>query len=205
MASPFTEVVASGPKLLVRQIKEWTEILTGFETKNRYAVYGADGTTELAHIAEESGVAGRFFLAQSRACTLHVYDRGMREIGHIDKPFSFFLHEMTVVDEGRVIGTVARQLTPLPFVLRYFVVRDTHGVKAAEIHGAIWHPWTFNVRANGRTVAVIAKGWGGALREMFTTADTFGLELTARVSDDLKKLLLAATMLVDFCYFEDKK
>lgn len=201
--TPFTDVVASGSKLLVRQIKEWTEILTGFETKNRYGVYAADGVRELAFIAEESGVVGRFFLAQSRACTLHVYDGAKREIAQIDKPFTWYLHEMKVVEQGRTIGSVERQLG-IPVLRRHFIVRDAQGVTVAQIHGAIWRPWTFTVNVGGRDMAVISKGWGGALKELFTTADNFGLEFTGQISDDLRKLLLAATMLVDFCYFEDK-
>lgn len=198
----MNEIIQSGSRVLVRQIKEWGEILTGFETKNRYGVYADDGR-ELAYIGEESGFAGRFLLSpHMRPCTLHVYDAGRREIARIEKPFTLCLHEMQLVENGRTIGKVERQLAVLS---RRFVVTDARGTRMAEIVSPLLRVWTFHVLVNGREVARISKKWSGLGLEAFTDADTFGLEFKARLSDDLKKLLVAATMLVDFTHFETKR
>ena len=201
-ASALDEIVQAGSRVLVRQIKEWGEILTSFETKNRYGVYADDGR-EVAYIGEEGGFAGRFLLSpQMRPCTLHVYDAARREIARIEKPFTFYLHEVQLVESGRTIGKVERQLAVLS---RRFVVTDARGTRMAEIVSPLLRVWTFRVLVNGREVALISKKWSGLGLESFTDADTFGIEFKARLSDDLKKLLVAATMLVDFTHFEKKR
>ena len=46
---------------------------------------------------------------------------------------------------------------------------------------------------------------GGVMREMFTDADTFGVEFGPQMSPELRTLTLAATFLIDFLYFEDRE
>ena len=48
------ERLSSISSLVVRQQKEWGEILTGFETKNRYAISDESGS-RLYLAAEEAG------------------------------------------------------------------------------------------------------------------------------------------------------
>jgi hypothetical protein len=52
-------------------------------------------------------------------------------------------------------------------------------------------------------VGRITKQWSGLLREAFTDADTFGVQLGPGMDPRLRTLALAATFLIDFLYFED--
>ena len=62
---------------------------------------------------------------------------------------------------------------------------------------------TFRLMFQGQEVGKISKKWGGALREMFTDADTFGVECDTQVPAEIRKILLVATFLIDFTYFEN--
>ena len=55
----------------------------------------------------------------------------------------------------------------------------------------------------GEEVGKITKEWGGVLREAFTDADTFGVHYGPAMNPQLRSLVLAATFLIDFLYFED--
>ena len=50
----------------------------------------------------------------------------------------------------------------------------------------------------------ITKKWSGLLREAFTDADTFGVEMGPAMDPRLRPLMVAATFLIDFLYFEDR-
>ena len=62
---------------------------------------------------------------------------------------------------------------------------------------------TFRLMFQGQEVGRIKKQWGGLLREAFSDADTFGVECEPTVPVELRKILLVATFLIDFTYFEN--
>lgn len=75
-------------RLLIRQVKEWSEILIGYEARNRYEVQDETGRL-VARVAEEDAGLGRWlgrqFLGSCRRATLHVLDTGGGEIARIRK------------------------------------------------------------------------------------------------------------------------
>ena len=73
--------------LLVQQKKEWAEILTDIESKNRYAIVDPAGN-QLAMAAEESSFWGRFFLKASRSFTIHILSSQGQKILRLDKSFT---------------------------------------------------------------------------------------------------------------------
>jgi hypothetical protein len=65
---------------------------------------------------------------------------------------------------------------------------------------------TFRATRNGVEVAQIRKEWRGILAEAFTDADLFGIEYTIpSLPAAVKKLLFAATFLIDFTHFENNQ
>ena len=193
-------LVSDVKRLLIKQEKSWTEMLTSFETKNRYRVM-SEASVETGFIAEESSALARAFMPWARACKLHVFDASQRAIGLIDKPFRWFFQEMTVLDKGRRVGSVVRRFGILT---RRLDILDEKGHVILEIATPIWHPWTFPVTKSGRQVALIQKKWSGLGREMFSAADSFGIEFQEPMTNDTKAILVAATMLVDLIWFEKK-
>jgi uncharacterized protein YxjI len=196
-------VLARSTSLVIQQQKEWGEILTGWDSKNRYAI-GDGGTTPMLYAGEVSSGLGGFlargFLKNSRPFTIEVRDAMNQVQLVIRRPFTFFFSRIEITDAmGQRIGTVRQRFA---FFARRFTIEDAHGNDVATLHGPFFKPWTFRVLVNDAEVGVIRKKWSGLGREMFTAADTFGVELGPTMTPELRPLCLAATFLVDFVYFE---
>jgi uncharacterized protein YxjI len=194
------EEMAGTRALAVRQRKEWGEILTGFETRNRYGVYDADGR-ELYLAAEVSGsFLSRTFLGNWRPFEIQVLTPDGRGVLTIRRPFRWFLHEIDVsAADGRVLGSVKQRFA---WLRRRFTVRDGSGREIGHLHGPILHPWTFEIREADRVLGRIVKRWSGLGKEAFTDADNFAVEFPHIWDVDRKAVFLGAVFLIDFLYFE---
>jgi len=185
--------------LVVRQKKEWGEILTSFETRNKYVITDTDGT-ELLYAAESSGFLSRNFLRSSRPWTIEILDLQGQPVLHLRRPFKFIYHRVEVSDAGgQMLGTVERRW---PTLRRVFTVRDAAGNKLYELFGPILHPWTFRIHQSGQEVGRITKKWSGLMKEVFTKADNFGIALPPQADPTARAVLLGAVFLIDFMYFE---
>jgi uncharacterized protein YxjI len=198
------DIVGDRQQILVRQVKEWSEILVGFEARNRFEICSEAGET-LGYAAEEGrGVArilARNFLGKLRSCTIHVYDRGGTKVGRGEKLFRWYFHRMDVYDGSRKLGAIQRQLSVLH---RKFRVEGADGTELVRILSPFLRVWTFKVVIGGQEVARIRKRWGGVTREMFTDADTFAIEFTHPVlQQETRNILLVAVFLIDFVCFEN--
>ncbi len=198
--------VEKNSRLLVKQIKEWGEILVGFESRNRFEILDESGNT-LGHAAEEAGGFGamllRNFLGKCRAARIHIYDSQGEEVGLGDKPFRFYFHRMEIFSGGQKIGAVQRRFSILH---RKFTMEDEQGNEILEIISPLFRIWTFKLHQDGVEVGRISKRWAGLLKEAFTDADVFGIEFThANLPVQIRKLLLVAVFLIDFTCFEDNQ
>jgi uncharacterized protein YxjI len=197
-------------KLLVRQVKEWSEILLGYEARNHYEVLDEGGRV-VARVAEEGSGFGRWlgrqFLGRCRRATLHVMDPRGGELARIEKPFRWYFHQVELVEDGRPAGRIVRRFT---IFTDRFALLGADGRELISIERGFLNHFrfrgTFKVTMSGLEVARITKEWRGLLTEWFTDADLFGVEFLA---DDLdpavKSLLFAATFLIDFACFEQNQ
>lgn len=188
--------------LVVSQRKEWGEILTGFETRNKYVVSDAEGN-ELYMAAEHAGSAlARLFLKAYRPFEMSVLRRDGATVLRLSRPFRFIFHEISVFDAtGSLLGTVNKQFSLLR---KHYVVSDPAGQQQFELFGPIFRPWTFFIRQGGVEVGRISKKWSGMLKEAFTDADNFGVQFPGEWKPALKAVFLGAVFLIDFVHFEDK-
>jgi hypothetical protein len=197
-------------RLLVRQVKEWSEILLGYEARNRYEVRDETGDV-VARVAEEAaGLCrwiGRHFLGSCRRATLHVLDEEGGERARIEKPFRWYFHEVVLWEDDLTVGMVVRRFGLL---VDRFVILTSDGEELLSIERGFWDHFrlrgTFRATRNGVEVARIRKEWRGILAESFTDADLFGIEFTMpAIPSAAKKLLFAATFLIDFTCFENNQ
>jgi len=188
--------------LVVQQKKEWGEIVTGFETKNKYVVKSEDGR-ELYFAAEVGGsVLLRMFLKALRAFTMHIMDAGGGQVLRFERPFRFFFFKLDVYDaSGKLLGSVQRRFSLLR---RIYDVLDEAGQDIFQLFGPLLHPWTFYVRKDGADVGKITKRWSGLLKEAFTDADNFSVSFPMEAPVTHKAVLLGAVFLIDFAHFENK-
>ena len=196
------ERLSSISGLVVSQQKEWGEILTGFETKNRYAISDVSGS-RLYLAAEEAGsTLLRWFLKALRPFTIAVLTENGQVILRVIRPFRFYFHRADVVDsQGQTIGVIERRFSVLR---RIYSVLDSSGEEVFQLFGPILHPWTFQIKNDGIEYGKITKKWSGLLKEGFTDADNFGVMFPAEWDVKLKALFLGAVFLIDFVHFENK-
>jgi len=196
------ERLSSITGLMVSQQKEWGEILTGFETKNRYAILDMSGS-RLYLAAEEAGsTLLRWFLKAMRPFTIAVLTEDGQVVLRIKRPFRFYFHRAEVLDSrGQSLGVLERRFSVLR---RIYSVLDNSGHEIFQLFGPILHPWTFQIRNNGVEYGKITKKWSGLLKEGFTDADNFGVTFPAEWDVKLKALFLGAVFLIDFVHFENK-
>ena len=170
--------LASVETLVVSQKKEWGEILSGFETRNRYVILSEVGD-ELYFAAEEKGsLLLRLFLKAFRPFTIVVTRTDGNVVLRLERPFRFFFHKMDVRDaHGKLLGTVEREFS---VVRRLYRVFDATGNATCQLYGPLLRPWTFQIREQlggiERESGKISKKWSGALKEVFTAADNFAVQ-----------------------------
>src|SRR5688572_28096492 len=198
--------MSSRRRILVHQLKEWGEILVGFETRNRYEVKDEHGAL-IGYAAEEAGglgqALGRQVLGASRKATLVLLDEHGTEVARGAKPFTWFFHRIEVFAGATKLGAIRRRFSVLH---RRFTVETADGRELFTIDSPFLHVWTFKLLFRSQEVGVIKKQWGGVLREMFSDADVFGLEYEPMAEPDaLRPLLIFATLLVDMACFENNQ
>ena len=194
--------LSSTSSLVVSQRKEWGEILSGFETINKYVVLDESGR-QLYLAAEETGsTLARLFLKALRPFAIAVMTEDGQVILRVVRPFRFYFHRADIVDsQGQVLGTIQRRFSMLR---RIYSVLDGSGQEVFQLFGPILHPWTFTIRAGGDECGKITKKWSGLMKEGFTDADNFGVTFPAEWDVRAKAIFLGAVFLIDFVHFENK-
>ena len=201
-------VFAKPSRLSVRQKKRWLEMLTSFDARNTYVVYDETGMPVL-DVQEQGNGIGNFFkrmlLGTYRPFTSRVEDLvGQGPVLELRRKFRFFFHRLEVFDhQGSKLGAIERQWT---WFRRKFTVEGPTGEEVATLFGPFWRPWTFEIRLPGDEHAsgVVQKKWSGLLKEAFTEADNFWVELDRVEDPNLRALLFSATVLIDVVHFEKK-
>lgn len=194
--------LADADALVVHQTREWGEILSGFETKNRYVVSDPNGEP-LYYAGEEGGnPLLRMLLKAARPFTVAVLDVEGRRVLSVERPFRLLFHEATVRDaSGRRLGRIVWRFALLR---RRYAVEDAAGMERFSLHGPLLKPWTFLIREGDRERGCIRKRWSGLGKEMFTDADRFGLEFPREWPSEQKALFLGLVFFVDFRHFENR-
>ncbi len=191
--------------LKIQQCKEWGEILTGFETRNRYRIMDSWGN-QLFDAEEVSGsiftLLSRLMLNWLRPFTITIYSENGEELFSLKRPFRFYFHQVMICKpNGAILGKVTRRFTLLR---RNYSVTDKADRDVFSLIGPIFRPWTFLIHHNHNEAGKIVKKWSGLAKEAFTDADDFGIHFPKEISTEQKALLLGAVFLIDFVHFEMK-
>ena len=195
-----------GSAVTVRQQREWAEILVGWETRNRYEASDENGRLML-YIGEtgrgwENALLRNFW--PFRQVELECRTQGGTLALRLTRPWTFFFaHVKVYAWDGRQLGYIQQRFR---LFRRAFDLCTPAGVVMATLEGPAWKPWTFYIKQRGEEVATIRKQWSGLGTEMFTDSDNFGVEFKPGLTDArLRQMVLAATLMVDLCYFEKRE
>lgn len=85
-----------------------------------------------------------------------------------------------------------------------FLVYDTQDQQIAEVKGN-WKGFNFQfITPEGRVLGTVDKQWGGLMKEMFTSADTYHIKLAPDLGTNpaMAALLLAAGIAIDIVFKE---
>ncbi|HEY0714220.1 MAG TPA: phospholipid scramblase-related protein [Polyangia bacterium] len=194
-------------RLTVRQRKRWWEIVLSFELKNAYEVYDQNQAPVLQGQELGSGFGSflkRIFLGPLRPFDAQVVDFGSQQgVLRLHRPFRFFFHRLEVTTAtGERIGAIERRWS---WLRRVYVLQNGIGQEVANLFGPILRPWTFEIRVGENVRGLIQKRWSGFLKEAFTDADNFGVDMANLTDPQLRVLAFAATVLIDVVHFERSK
>ncbi|XP_052774739.1 phospholipid scramblase 1-like [Mya arenaria] len=217
------QYLAGVDQLFIKQKIEMLEVLTGFETRNRYAVLNKE-MQQVFFVQEESSLCERCFCPMNRGFNLHMTDNNTQEIVRMSRDFKCCMGccwcgggccQMVINVEspvGRLIGRIKTGNSKWKPHIQICDAADNHMFTA-------WGPCCpcqavccpedidFPITDPGLTQRVgnVAKVWRGCCPESFTDADQFRVTFPMDMTVECKMLMVAATFLIEFYVFEQQK
>lgn len=195
-------------RLIVKQRKEWLEIFTGWETKNQYTVSTEHGE-EVGYVVEKGSgffyTLKRLILRSHRPLEIEVTDLQGNSQLSLSRPFFWFFSDLQVTNSsGKKLGSIHRQFG---IIYKKYTLLDSRGKEFSTIRSPIWRLWTFPIlNRGGAQQGTISKKWQGILKEAFTDADAFLIDLKGTSwNESQKPILFAASISVDFDFFENNQ
>ncbi len=186
----------------ISQVKEWGEILTGFEQKNKYEIFDQSGNRIFFAVEVGGSAMGRLFLKAMRSFEIHILDSSGNILLKVKRPFKWLFHECYVFDSNdKKLGTVKWEFA---LIRKKYVAIDNFGYEMCRLDAPALKPWTFSIAKGGLEIGTLRKKWGGFVKEAITDADSFGIQFKEAVGPNLKAVLLGAVFLIDFVHFENK-
>lgn len=210
---PGLEYLTQVDQLIVKQKVELLEVMTGFETANKYDVKNTMGQ-QVYKAKEHSGCLTRQCCGPNRGFKMEITDNQDRQVLLLDRPFNCnlicfpcCLHEMEVTSpiSGQTLGSIKQDWH---LTHPRFTIYDGNNVAIFKIEGPLcgcnWcSDVNFKVKdLNGNQVGLIQKQWTGLVKEAFTDADNFGVTFPMDLDPKMKAVLLGAVFMIDFMYFE---
>jgi len=220
---PGLEYLDQVDQLIVHQQVELLEIMSGFETKNRYAIKNTMGQ-QVYFAFEESECCHRNCCGSERGFVMHIVDNRSQEVMRVTRPFKLCAGCCWCADAdccsceiqveappGQVIGSVRQLGSKWKPV---YGICDVSGNQILKIGGPCCPCQTvcctadvdFMIKGTDGVTEVgkITKQWGGFIQEVISKADIFSCTFPMDMDIKMKATILGATFLIDFMYFEEE-
>jgi uncharacterized protein YxjI len=136
--------------------------------------------------------------------TLAVYDINGSKTVELIRPRKIFKSKVLVKDgSGREVGRILQE--NMIGKIR-FGLQSASGESLGQIKAENWRAWDFAiVDTNDQEIGRISKKWEGVLRNVFTTADNYMLEISPQVQGDLRMIMLASAAGIDTALKQDAR
>ena len=178
------------------------------ELTNEYAVFD-DGGVQIGAVRQVGQSAVRKVLRaltsvdQFLTTRLEVVDSDGAVLLQLTRPAKFIKSKVIVQDgSGREIGTIVQEnvIGKIRFGLQ------AGGRAVGSINAENWRAWDFNIQDhNGREVARVKKKWEGIVKNVFTTADNYVVNIPSPLDDPLRSLVVAAALSIDTALKQDSR
>jgi hypothetical protein len=184
--------------LLAQQVLIVRQRLKLIELRNEYDVLDPSGRQIGAVVqASQSPLA---FLARvftswdvTLPITLHILGPGAVTELIVHKPW-FTWRCRVVRADGQPVGEITKQVR---LGKARFTLLDPRGAQLGEVRASNWRAKDFSVfDGAGQAIARVTKRWAG-LRELFTDADTYVVEVSPSAVDPLRSLAVATCLVID--------
>ncbi|XP_019388503.1 PREDICTED: phospholipid scramblase 1-like [Crocodylus porosus] len=208
---PGLEYLSQIDQILIHQQLELLEIITGFETNNKYEIKNALGQ-RVYFAAEENDCCTRNCCGPSRPFTIKIIDNIGHEVITLQRPLRCSscccpccLQELEVqAPPGTPVGYITQDWDPC---VPKFTIQNEKRMEVLKITGpcivcSCCEDINFEVKSNENVVGRISKQWTGFVREAFTDADNFGIQFPMDLDVKMKAVMIGACFLIDFMFFE---
>jgi scramblase len=187
-----------GASLLAQPVLVVRQKLKLIELRNQYDVFDQSGRQIGA--VEQASQSPLAFLARvftswdvALPITLHLLGPGATPELVVHKPWFTWRCQVRRPD-GQPIGEITKQIR---LGKARFTLVDPHGAQLGEVRAHNWRAKDFSVfDGAGQAVARVTKKWAG-LRELFTDADTYVVEISPAAVDPLRSLAVATCLAID--------
>jgi uncharacterized protein YxjI len=196
--------LCSFPFVQIKQVVEEIEVVTGFETGNKYFILDPQGN-KLMKGSEKSSTFSRLALGAVRDMDIIISDPSGATIMNINRPFKLVHKNVTVTDSsGKLIATIFKKFSLGKTI---FNVMNGQDQQLFTVRGGafinIGKSRKFTIyNSQGTEVGFIQKEWSGLVKETFTDADLFTLHFPIDANAETRALLVATTVFVDLSHFE---
>lgn len=213
---PGLQYLAGLNEINIHQHLDILEVATGFERNNKYKICNSQDQ-QFMYAKEDTDCCTRQLCGPSRPFTMNITDNNFQPLISLYRPFrcqaSFlwccYLQEMDIMSPpGLSVGGIKQIWTPWK---PKFQVHDAQQTPLFQINGECCFccPCTdimFKITDinSGMEIGEIVKHWGGC-REIFGGVNDFKVTFPMEMDVMKKALLLGATFMIDFNYFEPKK
>lgn len=207
------EYLAQIDQLMIKQVVELFEMFTGFETSNKYKVQNTMGQ-EVYKAVEKSDFCSKQCCGPNRAFEILLGDNLNRQVISAKREFTCTIcpcfsscrHTLEVTSPltNETFGFVKQNFfccTPS------FSIYDANMTEIFQMTGPCvtcgCTDRVFEITdLNGTKCGAITKKWTGFLKESYTDADNFNVTFPLDLDVKLKAVIVGATFLVDFMFFE---
>ncbi|XP_061492938.1 phospholipid scramblase 1-like isoform X2 [Rhineura floridana] len=212
---PGLEYLSQLDHVSIQEQIELMEMISGFETCNRYEIKNSMGQM-VYFAAEENDDFTLNCYGPLRSFTIKLFDSASQPVMQLSRDFQCSccccpcacgLQELEVqAPLGTVIGYVKQKWHPcLPkFVIQNEAREDVLRMAGPCVPCRCFEDVHFEVKAlDGKsTVGTISKQWTGLAREAATDASIFGIQFPLDLDIKMKAIVIGASILLDFMFFE---
>lgn len=194
----------------VRQKEEWMEIMTGYETNNKYDILSHADKQLIFKALENTSAWNRVRYGRKRPYVVGLWDRNGDEQLVMKSSIEPDGKKIRVeIPPGNFVAKISEEMV---YLRPSFFVRNAEGQLMYKITSPLSASTgslknvNFEIYCNDEKTNIghITKKWSGFMREYYTDADFFELVVPQDLSVEWKMVLLAATLTVDFEFYEKR-
>jgi uncharacterized protein YxjI len=182
------------------------ENVSFFKFENSYKIYNENGEN-IGAIKQKMNSGQKILrLLFNKAMLpfeLEIKNSDDQLVSSISRGWTFFMSKITIKNaQGNTIGTINQKFKLFKPTFKIF---NPSGVLIAEISGD-WKAWNFIIiDSSSNQIGTISKKWAGAMKEVFTSADKYNVNIESNFSNTENKIaILSGAITIDMVLKESK-